>query len=182
MFSICRYFCFCFFLINCFTYFWSPHMACGILVTQPETEPGPSAVRSQSSPKSFLEYILYRLARWKPRGLFPKHLVEDLYSIASFPGGSVERICLPCKKYGFNPWSGKVPWRRKWQPTPVSLPEKPPWTEEPVALKYMGSQRIRHDWGPEQLPQPLVWIRFIFPSLLWFSLFQTQLMHLPRVS
>ena len=26
---------------------------------------------------------------------------------------------------GFNPWVGKVPWRRKWQPTPVFLPENP---------------------------------------------------------
>jgi len=24
----------------------------------------------------------------------------------------------------FNPWIGKIPWRRKWQPTPVFLPEK----------------------------------------------------------
>ena len=23
---------------------------------------------------------------------------------------------------GFNPWVGKVPWRRAWQPTPVFLP------------------------------------------------------------
>ena len=25
---------------------------------------------------------------------------------------------------GFNPWVGKIPWRRKWQPTPVPLPGK----------------------------------------------------------
>ena len=25
---------------------------------------------------------------------------------------------------GLNPWAGKFPWRRKWQPTPVFLPEK----------------------------------------------------------
>ena len=25
---------------------------------------------------------------------------------------------------GFNPWMGKIPWRRKWQPTPVFLPGK----------------------------------------------------------
>ena len=25
---------------------------------------------------------------------------------------------------GFNPWVGKIPWRRKWQPTPVLLPGK----------------------------------------------------------
>ena len=32
---------------------------------------------------------------------------------------------------GFNPWVGKIPWRRAWQPTPVFLPGKCPWTEEP---------------------------------------------------
>ena len=27
-----------------------------------------------------------------------------------------------CKRRGFNPWVRKIPWRRKWQPTPVFLP------------------------------------------------------------
>jgi len=33
-----------------------------------------------------------------------------------------------CKRYkkhkgcGFDPWVGKIPWRRAWQPTPVFLP------------------------------------------------------------
>ena len=27
-----------------------------------------------------------------------------------------------CGRCGFNPWAGKIPWRRKWQPTPVFLP------------------------------------------------------------
>ena len=26
------------------------------------------------------------------------------------------------KNPGFNPWVGKIPWRRKWQPAPVFLP------------------------------------------------------------
>ena len=26
------------------------------------------------------------------------------------------------KGHGFNPWVGKIPWRRTWQPTPVFLP------------------------------------------------------------
>jgi len=25
------------------------------------------------------------------------------------------------KRLGFNPWVGKIPWRRAWQPTPVFL-------------------------------------------------------------
>ena len=31
---------------------------------------------------------------------------------------------LQCRRPGFNPWLGKIPWRRKWQPTPVFLPGK----------------------------------------------------------
>ena len=31
------------------------------------------------------------------------------------------RICLQCRRPGFNPWVGKIPWRKKWQPIPVSL-------------------------------------------------------------
>ena len=26
------------------------------------------------------------------------------------------------KRCGFDPWVSKIPWRRKWQPTPVFLP------------------------------------------------------------
>ena len=29
-----------------------------------------------------------------------------------------------CKKWGFYSWLGKIPWSRKWQPTPVFLPGK----------------------------------------------------------
>ena len=27
-----------------------------------------------------------------------------------------------CRRHKFNPWVRKIPWRRKWQPTPVFLP------------------------------------------------------------
>ena len=33
-------------------------------------------------------------------------------------------ICLQGRRSGFNPWVGKIPWRRKWQPIPVLLPGK----------------------------------------------------------
>ena len=56
-----------------------------------------------------------------------------------------ERIHLQCRRPRFNPWVRKIPWRRKWQPTPVSLPGKISWTEEPGGLKSMGLQRVRHD-------------------------------------
>ena len=28
------------------------------------------------------------------------------------------------KLHGFDPWVGKIPWRRKWQPTPILVPGK----------------------------------------------------------
>ena len=32
--------------------------------------------------------------------------------------------CRRHKRCRFDPWVGKIPWRRKWQPTPVFLPGK----------------------------------------------------------
>ena len=30
-------------------------------------------------------------------------------------------MCLQCWRPGFDPCVGKIPWRREWQPTPVSI-------------------------------------------------------------
>ena len=32
--------------------------------------------------------------------------------------------CRRYRRHRFDPWVGKIPWRRKWQPTPVFLPGK----------------------------------------------------------
>ena len=37
---------------------------------------------------------------------------------------SGKRTHLPSKRCSFSPWIGKIPWRRKWQPTPVFLSGK----------------------------------------------------------
>ena len=74
-----------------------------------------------------------------------------LWQPMGFPGGTSckEPTCQwrRCKWCGFDPWLGKIPWRRPWQPTPVFLPGELPWTEEPGRLQSMGSQRVRHDWA-----------------------------------
>ena len=46
---------------------------------------------------------------------------------------------------GSIPGSGRFPWRRKWQLTPVFLPGESLWTEEPGGLQSLGSQRVGHD-------------------------------------
>ena len=30
--------------------------------------------------------------------------------------------CRKCKRHGFDPWVGKISWKRAWKPTPVLLP------------------------------------------------------------
>ena len=49
----------------------------------------------------------------------------DLRVLPGFPWWlRWESICLQCWRPGFDPWVGKILWRRKWQPTPVLLPGK----------------------------------------------------------
>ena len=40
----------------------------------------------------------------------------------------------------FDPWVGKIPWRRAWQSTPVFLPRESAWKEEPGRLQSTGPQ------------------------------------------
>ena len=52
---------------------------------------------------------------------------------------------LQCRRPGFNPWVGKMPWKKAWQPIPVILPRESPWIEDPGGLQSMGLQRVGHD-------------------------------------
>ena len=49
-----------------------------------------------------------------------------LLVVVGFSGGTSGKEpacqCRTHKETGYNPWAGKIPWRRKWQPTPVFLP------------------------------------------------------------
>ena len=76
--------------------------------------------------------------------MFGKHTC-----VWGFPGGTngKEPTCQwsRLKRREFNPWVGKIPWRRAWQPTPVFLPGESPWTEEPGRLQSMGPQRVENN-------------------------------------
>ena len=52
------------------------------------------------------------------------------------------RICLQCRIPRFNPWVGKIPWRREWVPTLVFLHEK-----------FHGQRRLvgYRPWGHKEL-------------------------------
>ena len=66
----------------------------------------------------------------------------------SFPGGaSGKEPTCQCKRPGFDPWGGEIPWKRAGQLTSVFLPGESPWTQEPGGLQPMGSQRVGHNWA-----------------------------------
>ena len=51
--------------------------------------------------------------------------IETQFDLAYLPRWlSGQESTCQCRRHRFNPWVGKVPWRRKWQPTPVFLPGK----------------------------------------------------------
>ena len=65
--------------------------------------------------------------------IFPKDTIIVLLDLGgvlcfwktSLPGGTkVKEHAHQCRRHerlGSDPWVGKIPWRRAWQPTPVSL-------------------------------------------------------------
>ena len=57
-----------------------------------------------------------------------KWLLQPVNHIGGFPRGSVLNNCLQCRncwRLRSDPWVGRIPWRRKWQPSTVLLPGKP---------------------------------------------------------
>ena len=48
------------------------------------------------------------------------------------------------KRPGFDPWVRKIPWRRKWQPTPVFLPGEAHGQRSLTGYSPWG-HRVEHD-------------------------------------
>ena len=65
---------------------------------------GAKDIHRQEKKKNETQYVLHLTQKW-----------------ASFVAQIVKNH-LQCKRPRFNLWVGKIPWIRKWQPTPVSLP------------------------------------------------------------
>ena len=64
---------------------------------------------------------------WKPWGsLRSRSFLGIPGLVMGFPGGTSGKEpdchCRRCRRPGFDPRIGKIPWRRAWRPTPVSLP------------------------------------------------------------
>ena len=57
-----------------------------------------------------------------------------------FPGK--ESCQCQCRRLGFGPWVGKIPWRRNWQPMPVLFSYLGnSWTEQTCGIQSLGLQK-----------------------------------------
>ena len=50
-----------------------------------------------------------------------------------------------CRRCRFNSWLREIPWRRKWQPTPLFLPGKSHGQRSLVVYSPWGCKRVKHN-------------------------------------
>ena len=81
---------------------------------------------------------------------------------------------LQCRRPGFNPWVGKIPWRRAWQSTPVFLPGKShgqrtlvgysPWSH----IESDITQWLTHTHTHTHTPIAISWVTFLLEKKNWW--------------
>ena len=70
----------------------------------------------------FFEAFPYYIPKWLYQFTIPPTVYNGSFFFPMV--GSDGRVCLQSRRPWFDPWVRKIPWRSKWQPTPVSLPGK----------------------------------------------------------
>ena len=112
---------------------------------------------SRDFPARILEWIAISYSRgtsWVMDQTLISCIAERFFTadppgIPGFPTGSEWRIFLQCRRWGFNPWVGMIPWSRKWQPTPVFLAVKA------HGQKSLGAPvHVRQDLATKPPPSP----------------------------
>ena len=75
---------------------------------------------------SFLQCSLSRCKLQGKLPVYPINRASQVALVVKNPHADVAdiRVCLSCRRSSFHPWPRKIPWRRKWQPTPVFLAEE----------------------------------------------------------
>ena len=78
--------------------------------------------------------------------LFQRENLEELFTgclVHLIPRWiSSKKNCLQCRKTRFDLWVKKIPWRMKWQPTPVSLPGESHGQRSPVGYSPWGHKEL----------------------------------------
>ena len=114
--------------------------------------------------RQMLYHLSHQERRWLSRGKTKSNRCSFLSwslqssNLKSLPTVWLRRwsICLHCGRPRFEPWVGKILWRRKWQPTPVLLPGKSHGQRSPVGYSPWGhkesetTERLHFTWLQSQ--------------------------------
>ena len=104
---------------------------------RPPGPPASSGVANRSPSFSVLHFLK------------PSLICKGLGAVG-FPGSTngEEPACQRrrCKRHWLDPGSGRCPWRRAWQPTPVFLPGKSFGQRSLEGYSQRG-RRVGHDWS-----------------------------------
>ena len=100
---------------------------------------------------NFVLPSIYMLKPWYPVLQNVTLLGNRILANLSLPGGASDKesTCQhrKCKRCQFDPWVGKILWRRKWQPAPIFLPGKFHGQKSLVGYSPWSRKRVRHKWA-----------------------------------
>ena len=118
---------------------------------------------SQLNNYSYLEALQGYEKCWGSYEFYQRHL----WIYRSFPGGfsSKESACK-CRRCRFDSRFGKMPWRRKWQPTPVFLPAEFHRQRSLIGYSSWGHKRVRHNLETKQQQQQIELVQIWAPTQL----------------
>ena len=102
-----------------------------------------------------LQRMIQKLSSWLCFPLLCVRIAQVYQMLTRLPrwlsGKESACQCRRCRRWGFDPWTGKIPWRRKWQPSPVFCPEKShgqtsldgysPWGRKELVVTKQRSMR-----------------------------------------
>ena len=108
---------------------------------------------------------------------------NEYYLICGLPWWiSDKESACQCRGCGFDPWVGKMPWRKKWQPTPVFLPGKSHGQRSLLGYSP-GCQKVGCDLvTKQQHGKPCIFICNLYEPCfmkyywVWYHSFLTQLL------
>ena len=103
---------------------------------------------ASSSPAFLMMYSAYKLIKQGDNNIQPLDGQEQSVTAQGLPrwprGKESAYQFRRHKRQGLEPWVGKIPWRRKWQPTPLFLPVESHGQRSLVSYNPW-SHRVRHN-------------------------------------
>ena len=82
---------------------------------------------------------------------------------------SGKEFACQCRRNRFDPWVRKIPWRRKWQSTPVFLPRQSHGQRNLVGYSPWG-HRVGYKWVSTQHIIPILQMRKVrFKEIQWLA-------------